>query len=290
MRPKVRVRELAHNVELFPAQTPTLPPATHTNSYALGGREVLLVEPSPGDEGEQRAWLAWARSLPSRGRRAVAVLVTHHHRDHVGGAALLSRELGLPLWAHGDTAARLPGVVVERCLDDGDTIDLAGVVPERWHVLHTPGHAPGHLCLHDPVDGTVVVGDMVASVGTILVAPEDGDMAVYIQQLERLEALGARVALPAHGDPIDEPAALFRRYVVHRRMREGKVLRALAARGARGATPRELLPDAYADAARTQWPLALLSLVSHLRKLVDDGQVAFAGERYVCARAVTAPT
>ncbi len=268
----IRPRELSRTVALFPARTPTLPPATHTNSYALGARDVLLVEPATPYADEQRAWIEWARALPSAGRRPVAILLTHHHVDHVSGADVLSRELELPCWAHADTASRVD-VRVDRLLGDGDVIDLAAPVPSRWRVLHTPGHAPGHVCLYDEDEGTLVVGDMVASVGTILVAPGDGDMAVYLAQLERLASLGARLALPAHGEPIDEPTALFRHYVAHRLGRERKVLAAVVARGAEGATAPELVPVAYDDVPPTTWPIALLSLQSHLEKLVSEGRV-----------------
>ena len=61
----VRPRELSRSVASFAARTPTLPPATHTNSYALGSREVLLVEPATPYPDEQRAWLEWARAMPS---------------------------------------------------------------------------------------------------------------------------------------------------------------------------------------------------------------------------------
>src|SRR5262252_54983 len=96
----LRPRELANGLEMFPAKTPTLPPATHTNSYALGSGEVLLVEPATPYAEEQRAWADWVRALASRGRRAVAILVTHHHVDHVGGLDALTRELQLPVWMH----------------------------------------------------------------------------------------------------------------------------------------------------------------------------------------------
>ncbi|HZP41324.1 MAG TPA: MBL fold metallo-hydrolase [Candidatus Binatia bacterium] len=259
-------------VEAFPARTPTLPPATHTNSYALGTRDVLLVEPATPFEDERRAWIAWARALAGAGRTPRAVLVTHHHPDHVGGAGFLARALGLPVWAHGETARRLEPGLVARTLEDGEAIVLDGPAPQRWDVLHTPGHAPGHLCLHDAAAGVLVCGDMVASVGTIVIDPVDGDMAEYLRQLARLKGLGARVALPAHGDPIDAPAALFDRYVAHRLMREAKVAGALEAAGDGGATLDALLPSAYADTPRALWMLARWSLEAHLVKLEREGR------------------
>jgi ribonuclease/clavin/mitogillin len=276
----IRPREIGRSVSLFPARTPTLPPATHTNSYALGARDVLLVEPATPYADEQRAWIEWARSLPSSGRTPVAILATHHHVDHVSGLEVLTRELGLPLWAHAETAVRLEFPVARR-LVDGETITLDGPSTERWRVLHTPGHAPGHVCLWNDEERAIVVGDMVASVGTILIDPTDGDMRVYLEQLDRLASLEARLAFPAHGDPIAEPNVVFRHYIKHRLAREAKVLAALTMRGSDSAAAEDLVSAAYDDVPAAIWPIALLSLRAHLKKLVDEGRVrALGGARY----------
>lgn len=273
----IRPRELSSSLQLFAAKTPTLLPATHTNSYALGGRDVLLVEPATPYDDEQRAWIEWARGLEGQGRRVVGVLATHHHADHVGGLEVLARELGAGVWAHDATVERLSPEqrhLVTRRLGEGETLVLDGPRPESWRVLHTPGHAPGHVCLFEERTRTVVVGDMVASVGTILIAPGDGDMQVYLRELDRLAGLDASLALPAHGDPIDAPTALFRHYIAHRLAREAKVLEAVRAAGPSGAEAVDLVPKAYDDTPPHIWPIAKMSLEMHLEKLVREGRVA----------------
>lgn len=277
-----RPREVAPGLSLFAARTPTLLPATHTNSYALGGRDIVLIEPATPYADEQKEWLAWASSLRAQGRTVRAIIPTHHHPDHVGGIDLLARELSVPIWAHEETAKRI-SVPVDRMLNDGDEIILDGPTPQKWNVLLTPGHAPGHLCFHEPSINALVVGDMVASIGTILIAPGEGHMATYLFQLERLAKMGAAVGLPAHGDPIASPTVIFQRYIAHRLLREQKLKRALDAFGESGATLSELVVTAYDDTPKEIWPIAELSLAAHLEKLVEEGAVRLVEHRYIAS-------
>ena len=272
----MRPRELSRAIALFAARTPTLPPATHTNSYALGAREVLLVEPATPYEDEQRAWIAWARALAvggaarrSRSSRRTTTPITSAALD------VLARELGLPVWAHARDGRRASTCRSRGALDDGDEHrprrrrrPSAGACSTRR------GTRRGTSASSTTRARTLVVGDMVASVGTILIAPGDGDMRVYLEQLERLAALDARLALPAHGEPIDEPTALFRRYIAHRADARGEgARRARARERARGGdAPRSSCPIAYDDVPPAHSGRSRCSAcAAHLEKLVPRG-------------------
>lgn len=264
---------LSPTVARLSVRTPTLLPATHTNMYLLGTGEAVLVEPaSPFEEEIERA-VAWADQQQSQGLRFLAVLATHHHGDHIGGAARMCQRLGLPLWAHGRTADRAPHVTVDRYLEEGETIELDGPIPTRVSCVLTPGHAPGHLCFHDSHSNMLLAGDMVASTGTIIVEPRDGDMRLYLDSLARMKTMEVSALLPAHGDVITDVLGKLDHYIAHRLAREQRILSALRDH-VDAASAADLLPVAYADAPQSVWPLAALSAEAHLIKLESDGLVA----------------
>lgn len=263
-------------VQMLPFRTPTLPPASMTNSFLIGSAEALLVEPATPHDDEHGRLFEWIDEAESQGIRPVAMFVTHHHVDHVGAIEALRERYGFPLWAHRLTAERLDGVRVDRFVEADERIVLRGPTDVVLRAIHTPGHAPGHLCLLDEASRAMIVGDMVASEGTILIEPRDGDMSLYLRSLRAMRDLEPSMLLPAHGMPIMDPRATLDHYVAHRLAREEKVRAALAAHDGPAQTA-ELLPLVYDDAPKLVWPLAALSLEAHLIKLAEDGEVERTG-------------
>lgn len=260
-------------------RTPTLPPATHTNSYLLGRQDFLVIEPASPYSPEQAKLHDAIDARLALGHRLLGALLTHHHLDHVSGANALRARYPVPLIAHEATAARLATrAPVDRVLGEGEPLfDALSELDVR--VLHTPGHAPGHLCLHSPRHGWIIAGDMVASIGTILVdTDDDGDMDAYIAQLERLAALGPRTLFPAHGDPIADAVGRLEFYVRHRTQREARILDAV--RGGAGELGA-VVARAYDDTPAAVWPLAARAARAHLARLIKHGRVALRGDRYV---------
>jgi glyoxylase-like metal-dependent hydrolase (beta-lactamase superfamily II) len=256
-------------IRVIPLRTPTLPPATRTNCYIVGNAgRALAIDPATPWADEQTRLDHW---LEQQGIRLAAVVLTHHHVDHVGDAARLAAKHGVPVWAHRETATRVAGrVAVDRTLDDGEELDVGA---SRLRAVFTPGHAPGHLCFVDAAAHAIVAGDMVASVGTIIVEPDDGgDMRLYLESLRRLRRevdAGASCLLPAHGPPITDGGARLDFYVKHRLEREARVEAALAATPA---TVAAMVPSAYPDVPQAVYPLAARSLLAHLQKLEYEGR------------------
>lgn len=255
-------------------RTPTLPPATHTNTSFVGRERVWMVDPATPYPAERETLLAAARAVEAQGKRLEGLILTHHHPDHVGAAAWARKELGLPIWAHPRTAELLPGLGIEadHHLEEGAVVRGSERGDgDAWRVLHTPGHASGHIVLWEPKRGHMIVGDMVAAVGTILVEPPDGHMATYIAQLRRLAALSPTRLVPAHGAVIEDGVGHLEHYVAHRLAREAKVLDALEDQ------PRELLTiteRSYPELEARFHPLAARSTLAHLLKLEEEGRAS----------------
>jgi len=266
------LREIAAGVRLLALRTPTLPPATATNTLVVGHRRLAVIEPATPYADEQAALDELLDALVGAGAEVAAILLTHHHQDHTGFATALRERTGAPIHAHALTAARLD-FPVDVLIADGQEVALDDGF--SLVAMHTPGHAPGHLVFCERRTGLAYAGDLVAGTGTILIDPEDdGDMIAYLASLERVAAAQPVALVPAHGPVLDDPQACLRRYRAHRLMREERVLAAIPAAWR---AVSAVLADAYSDTPTALWPLAARSLEAHLRKLEVEGRVRRSG-------------
>ena len=270
-------------VLLAPLRSPTLPPATTTNCYVVGERELWVIDPGSPEPDEQQRLLCLLETLCARpGVRTAGIVATHHHPDHVGGIAALCRSLSLPVRGHPLTLPRLPpDCPLGAPLDDGDMLEL-GNAPDGtpgWKLMamHTPGHDRGHLCFRESRYGAVLVGDMLSTMSTIIVDPPEGHLATYLHSLERLLAEPMTMLFPSHGPPSTEGHKLVRKYIRHRRQRETSLLSALASGGG---TADELLPKVYWDADPSLYRFAARSLLAGLQKLQEEGRALCEGGRW----------
>ncbi len=251
----------AHGVEVVPIKTATLPPADHTNCYLVGDPEgdFILVDPAV----RMREDMEVLATAVERHRGSLkAILFTHSHSDHVADMSLLREAFDAPVWGSEHTSK---SVHCDRILDDGEELHLG---QQRWTVLITPGHHPGHICLMS--DAGLVAGDMVAGIGTILIPPGTGDMTVYIEQLERLKAMNPHLIFPSHGPVIAMPQHLIQHYIDHRKVRHERVAAALKD-GLQGL--EEIAVAAYADSPDAHPGLAVDQTLSHLVALEREGRV-----------------
>ena len=231
-------------------------------TYLIDGDPPVLIDAGVGNPSHLEA------IDEAAGDRELHLIVTHAHSDHISGAPSIverrpSTRLSKMHWPERDRGLRWEP------LRDGDVITTG---QGDLQVVHTPGHAPDHVCLWHAASRTVFVGDMLVQGTTVMIpASHRGNLVDYLQSLKRLLALDPALALPAHGPAIADPSALIRHYIDHRGQREEQVVAALQS----GATTiDELLARIYPGLQPALEPMARDSLLAHLVKLETEGRAA----------------
>ncbi len=269
---------LLRNVQRLTAPNPGFMTGPGTNSYLVGDPSTgyIAIDPGPADpEHLEKLWRAAGGDIR-------AIVCTHSHPDHSPGAAplqALCRQagrgqpaiLGLP---SAPTARAASAFSPDETLQNGQRLTLSGTGPHgpvqhTLQVVHTPGHAANHLCLLLEEDGLLFSGDHILNGSTTVIDPPDGNMADYLDSLDRLDALCQQYAvefiLPAHGYVLHEARNAIAHLKAHRLAREAKVLAAMQALP--GGTVQDWVAHAYADVPPRLWPVAQRSLLAHVERI-----------------------
>ena len=273
---------LLRNVQRLTAPNPGVMTGPGTNSYLVGDPATgyIAIDPGPADpEHIDRLWRAAGGDIRM-------ILCTHSHADHAPGAAPLQALcvqagkprppiLGLP---SAPTARAASLFTPDRSLQNNELLALSGQAPEgkithTLQVIHTPGHAANHLCLLLVEDALLFSGDHILNGSTTVIDPPDGNMADYLDSLDRLDAVcaehGVEFILPAHGyvlgGPVHGARSAIAKLKAHRLAREAKVLAAMQALP--GGSMDDWVRHAYDDVPPRMWPVAQRSLLAHVERI-----------------------
>jgi len=268
--PEFRPSDFPRTIRLTPlvrrvlGLNPGLMTGPGTNTYLVGAREPILLDTGAGVPDYVpllKTFLATERlgGIPH-------ALLTHRHRDHMGGVPDVRR--AYPRIPVGKLVVNDPSLPVPmEPLADGAVVRGEGVT---LRAIHTPGHASDHLCYYLEEERALFTGDLILGGSTTVIPPDDGDLGQYLASLRGLLALDIQRIYPGHG-PVLEPARpVIEEYIAHRLEREAQILAAL---GAGAETVAEIVARVYRDVDPALHPVARLSVQSHLAKLEREGRV-----------------
>lgn len=251
-----------------------------TNTYLVGSTGLAVIDPGPDD----------AKHLDdifkiAAGRPITHILVTHTHRDHVDNALALKAATGALTCGYRRTAAERGHIETSPSgtefvdIDFAPDIELAHgdiVAGTDWKLtaLHTPGHAPDHVCYALEGRDILFSGDHVMAWNTTVIAPPEGRMADYLASLELLLERRESIYLPGHGGRIEDASRMVKAYLLHRRWREQAIEAAI--RDGRS-TVRDIAAVIYDNLDPKLQKAALLSVMAHVEHLIEKNIVTGAG-------------
>lgn len=273
------IEQVAPGIRRLVANNPSPFTFHGTGTYIIGTGSVAVIDPGPRDPEHIDALL---RGLGDE--RISHVLVTHTHMDHSPGCALLRERVDAPTVGYGPHGAGKAedGVVVEEGGDmafDPDIVARDGdiIEGEGWSVecVYTPGHTSNHLCFAYREQRALFTGDHVMGWSTSIVSPPDGDMAQYLDSLNKLLDRDDETYWPTHGAPVTEPKTLVRAFIAHRREREEQILERLEAGDRR---IDAMVPTMYVGTPEFMYPAAARSVFAAMAYLVQRGDVVCDGD------------
>ncbi|HET6535311.1 MAG TPA: MBL fold metallo-hydrolase [Sphingomicrobium sp.] len=278
--PYARIEQVEPGIGRLLAHNPSAFTYYGTQSYLAGEREVAVIDPGP-DLPEHLE--ALERAIGSR--RVVAIMCTHTHRDHSPAARPLADRTGAPIVGCAPLSLETVGpradasfdgdYVPDRVLRDGEAVEVDG---RPIVAVATPGHTSNHLCF--AYGDALFSGDHVMGWSTTVVVPPDGDMAAYMQSLDKLRRRDDRIYYPAHGPAVENPQQYVRHLVGHRMQREQQILRLVGER-------QRDIPDIVANAYPGLDPRLIVaaggSVLAHLVDLQRRGLVEQQGETWTAA-------
>ncbi len=302
------------------------PGVPHCNAWAIAaGDGIVLVDTGvhePGSIGHLERALD---QVGLRIDHVRLVVCTHAHADHCGQAATVAARTGCEVWMHPRSdhlfkQAEDPESVLSRRLEIARQSGVPAEPLQRWvearrgqgplaafpleiardlvpgveietdlgtfSVIETPGHAPSHVCLHQPDRRLLLSGDHLLGRVSLYfdVGWSEDPVGEFLESLERVDALDARLALSGHGRPFTDVRGHVNanRALVEEQL--GKVMDVLRADEL---SAFEIAPRVFGDAfgaATGAWLFTeTMAFLAHLERRGDARRIAGDTERWAPA-------
>ena len=297
---------------------PTGMPVGPVNAYLVEGEQLTLIDTGPRSEETfgvlEQAVTARGFALAELKR----IVITHTHPDHFGLVRRLVDLSGAQIWTHPYNAgwfndldamverrgaftlqvfeqAGVPQAIVQEMarggrrfgrmfeaapashwLQEGDSLELGGTA---WQVLHTPGHASGHISFYEPRSRQMIAGDHLIkhiSSNPMLEAPRiegrprDKSLVQYMESLQRVAQMDVGVAYSGHGDDITGHRALIEQRLAFHASRVEVIYNLIAAQPR---TSYELMRELFPRLTDFEIYLGLSEVIGHLDILQMQGRI-----------------
>ncbi len=257
---QVPMIESVKGIRQFMPLSKTFPPAKRTNCFLIGN---VLIDPSPQDASEYEKLL---KTLPID--EVELIFLTHHHPDHHEFLFDIAKKYHLKVGLSEKTHDLLKEKYTESYFQnasflffkEGDVLTTS--LGEDIIVYETPGHDEGQLSLAPKSLKWFLVGDLIQSVGTVVIGAPEGNMTKYFQSLERIIKLAPARVVPSHGI-ISGGVYQLELTLKHRKMRERQISELLD----QGLDVDQILDKVYEGLEDRLRPYALKTLLAHIEKI-----------------------
>jgi len=253
-----------------------------SNTFLVGtGKSRLLIDTG---EGRPEYLDVLQRAMADSGCDSLqAILLTHHHMDHVGGIEDVQKKFG-PVPVHKchrrmrtvdpDEVTEDPHARVYEGGDEEKYVNIADGEVFRTEgatltAHYTPGHCDDHMVFFLHEEQGLFSGDNVLGFGTTTFE----DLSDYMDSLNKMLQLKPAVMYPNHGPLITNGCGKVEEYIKHRNLREGHIVAGLKHAEKDGRTALEIVKEVYLGLDPKLVPAAARNVGHHLRRLAKAGRV-----------------
>ena len=244
--------------------------------FILGTDKAVFIDTAYGQNEEINTYIKlWEEKLKPE---LSAIILTHRHDDHIGGALKLNKATNGTLICGEQEiphiSKSLSGITSLVGAKDGDKFNLGNLTLE---IIETPGHTSGSICIFLHEQKILFTGDTVLGGTTTAISPGQGSMADYINSLNKLIGYNSLYICPGHGSIINDPQKKLESIIKQRINRENQIIKVLE-KGS--ASAEDMFLQMYKRLDERLHQSAIGQIKSHLIKLENEGKITTTDDEY----------